>query len=84
MSNDIIKTVGVYCWNLLQALDRLLNALLAGTDKEYLSSRIYRYRLGNRFIWAAYMFLNWLDEDHCEKAYQDAQIGFDPKDAIWK
>lgn len=68
----------------MQALDRLANAILGGTDKEYISSRVYRYRDKNRIAGLAYAILNAIDEDHCESAYIDAQIGFDPDDAVWK
>lgn len=73
-----------YIWNVLQALDRLGNALLGGTDKEYISSRIYRYRDKNVAAKVAYHVLNTLEKDHCEKAYADALVGFDPNDAVFK
>lgn len=73
-----------YIWNILQALDRLGNALLGGTDKEYISSRVYRYRNTNRVAGVCYKVLNWIEQDHCEKAYADAQVGFDPNDAVLK
>ena len=72
-----------YVWNIAQALDRLLNAILGGTDKEFLSSRIYRYREKNKIAATLYVVLNTIDESHCEEAYLDAQVGFDPEDAIW-
>lgn len=73
-----------YIWNIVQALDRLANAVWGGTDKEYLSSRIYRYRNQNIVAGVLYRLLNTIEENHCEKAYADAQIGFDPEDAVWK
>ena len=71
-----------YIWNILQALDRLANTVLAGTDKEYLSSRIYRFRFKSIFIWWCYELLNAIEKDHCEKAFADCQIGMDVNDAV--
>ena len=68
----------------MQAFDRLLNTLLGGTDKEYLSSRIYRYRGKSIVAAMLYVVLNTIDKNHCETAYADAQVGFDPEDAVWK
>jgi len=79
-----MKIFARYLWNNLQAADRCLNALFGGTDKEYMSSRVYRYKDVNRVARAVYIFLNWVEKDHCEKAYADAQAGFDPEDAVWK
>jgi hypothetical protein len=76
--------VGKYFWNIVQAVDRMLNAIAGGTDKEYLSSRVYRYKDGNRIAGWVYVLLNWLEPNHCEQAYADAQIGFDPNDAVLK
>ena len=73
-----------YIWNLLQAFDRLVNALFGGTDKEYMSSRVYRYKDVNKVAYAVYKILNWIEKDHCEQAYADAQVGFNPNDAVWK
>jgi hypothetical protein len=73
-----------YIWNIVQAFDRLANAVLGGTDKEYISSRVYRYKDKNRIAAAAYYILNKLESNHCENAYLDAQIGFDPEDAVWR
>lgn len=78
MRNKLTKWI----WNIIQALDRLLNAVLFGTDKEYLSSRIYRYKDKNWYAMYLYRFLNYIDTDHCEKAYIDAQVGFDPQDDV--
>ena len=73
-----------YLWNNLQAIDRLLNTILGGTDKEYLSSRFYRYKDVTKTAMIFYRILNRLDKNHCEKSYEDAQKGFDPKDAVWR
>lgn len=73
-----------YIWNIVQALDRLLNAIFGGTDKEYMSSRVYRYKDVNRLAFCVYTLLNKIEPNHCEQAFQDAQIGFDPNDAVWK
>jgi hypothetical protein len=73
-----------YLWNIVQAFNRLFNAILAGTDKEYMSSRAFRYKDTNKVAGFAYKCLNSLEENHCEKAYEDCQKGFDPEDAAWK
>lgn len=73
-----------YLWNILQALDRLANTVFGGTDKEYISSRVYRYKDTNKVAFAVYRVLNSIEADHCEKAYADAQVGFDPEDAVLK
>lgn len=73
-----------YIWNLLQALDRLVNTIFAGTDKEYISSRVYRYKDDSQIAFLVYTFLNWIKANHCEEAYIDSQIGFDPNDDVWK
>lgn len=73
-----------YFSNLWQAADRLINALLGGTDKEFMSSRVYRYKDVNKVAYMAYRVLNWIEKDHCEKAYADCQVGMDPNDDVWK
>jgi hypothetical protein len=77
-----MKRVLRYVWNVLQALDRMGNALSGGTDKEYISSRVYRYKDRCKVALALYTVLNWIERRHCEEAYKDALIGFDPKDAV--
>lgn len=73
-----------YLWNILQALDRLLNAIFGGTDKEYMSSRVYRYKDKNSFAKLIYTILNTIEYLHCEKAYYDSQIGADFNDDVLK
>lgn len=73
-----------YAWNIVQAIDRLANAILGGTDKEYISSRAFRYKDEHIVALIAYKILNRIEANHCERAYLDAQIGFDPDDAVWK
>ena len=76
----------LYVWNIVQALDRLANALLGGTDKEYISSRVHRYKDVNRVALWTYKTLNWLEKDHCEQAYADCQVGadFSGNDEVWR
>lgn len=76
--------IGKYIWNNLQALDRMANAFFGGTDKEYISSRVYRYKDSNKIALFVYTVLNTLQDQHCEKAYADALIGYDPEDAVLK
>ena len=73
-----------YIWNVVQALNRLINSLWGGTDKEYMSSRILRYKDKNSVAKIMYFVLNKIETNHCEKAYLDCQKGFDPDDAVWK
>ena len=73
-----------YVWNIVQALNRLINTLFGGTDKEYMSSRIYRHKADNLVAGWCYQILNWIETDHCEKAYADCQIGMDINDEVWK
>lgn len=79
-----MRLLARYIWNNVQAFDRQLNALFGGTDKEYMSSRVYRYKDTNKVAYVAYRVLNWIEKDHCEQAYADAQEGFNPNDAVWK
>ena len=79
-----MDAVKQYLWNILWALDRLGNAILGGSSKEFISTRIYEYRLENRVAWWAYRFLDWLDPGHCERA---AHRDYDPdhtSDAVLK
>lgn len=75
-----------YLWNILQALDRLINAIFGGSDKEYMSSRVYRYKDINKVAKFCYVVLNKIDKDHCEKAFASDKVGFDPNasDEVWK
>lgn len=58
----------LYLMNILWALDRLLNTLLGGSSKEFVSTRIYNHRLENIFAWWCYEALNAIDTNHCELA----------------
>jgi hypothetical protein len=73
-----------YLWNILQALDRLVNTFFGGSDREYMSSRVYRYKDINKVAKLVYTILNWIEKDHCEKSYASDQKGFDVNDATWK
>lgn len=76
--------IGNYFWNIIQALDRLFNTFFGGSDKEYMSSRVYRYKDTNKAAYIIYRILNWIDKDHCEKAFAQDQSGFDPNDDVLK
>lgn len=58
-----------YVWNLLIALDQLLNTLLAGDPDETLSSRMGKYVQRGRGWLPCQLckLLDWLfkDKDHC-------------------
>jgi hypothetical protein len=65
-----LKTVKRYIWNILTALDQLLNAALAGDPDMTISGRAGRAiadgrcRLCRPFCWV----LHKLDKDHCARA----------------
>jgi len=61
--------------NILWAIDRLLNAFLGGSSKEFISTRIYNHRNESRIALFLYMVLNAIDENHCERA---AHRDYDP------
>ena len=64
-----------YLLNILWALDRLGNAVLGGSSKEFISTRIYNYRNRSVVAWCLYRLLNRIDPNHCEKA---AHRDYDP------
>lgn len=61
-----------YLWNLLVALDQLINALLGGDPDETLSSRMGKAVRANR-CWACKgicRLLHLIDKDHCQKTIE--------------
>lgn len=67
-----------YFWNLLIALDQLLNAVLLGDPDETVSSRAAkRCDQWHWFYLAA--FLEWLDPGHMRRAREDDE----GKDAVF-
>ncbi|WP_275098073.1 hypothetical protein [Sedimenticola hydrogenitrophicus] len=61
-----------YGWNLLIALDQLVNALLAGDPDETLSSRMGRAVRDGRCRGCYWICraLHRLDPDHCQKSIE--------------
>jgi hypothetical protein len=64
-----------YLLNILWALDRLGNALMGGSSKEFISTRIYNNRLYSTLAYCGYLVLNRIDPNHCERA---AHRDYDP------
>lgn len=59
---------GKYFWNLLVALDQLINALTGGDPDETVSSRAAKSKAkGHLFGCVLCKLLNKLDRNHCEK-----------------
>ena len=66
-----IPLLGRYAFNVLLAIDQLLNAILGGYPDESISARAYRQR-SNPFWQQVQLLIDLLffwDADHCEKAY---------------
>ncbi|WCD56178.1 hypothetical protein [Caulobacter phage KSC] len=64
-------TPGRYIWNLLIALDQLLNTLLAGNPDETLSSRAHKASLKGK-AWGCILckLLNFIDKNHCAESVE--------------
>ncbi len=76
-----MKRVCKYIWNILIALDQLLNALLGGDPDETISSRIGKALREGRagwFVRAIAWTLDKIDPHHCEDAIEEDE----GKDAI--
>lgn len=70
-----METLKQYFWNILWALDRLGNAILGGSSKMFISTRIYNHKDTSELCLFAYKILNWIDPWHCERA---AHRDYDP------
>lgn len=64
-------TPGRYVWNLLIALDQLLNTLLVGNPDETLSSRAYKASLKGK-AWGCILckLLDKIDKNHCAESVE--------------
>ena len=64
-----------YVWQVLIALDQLLNALLGGDADETVSSRAGKRR--HEATWAKWLcwFLDKLDPKHCQEAIEEDEGG---------
>lgn len=57
-----------YLWNLLIALDQLLNTILSGDPDETISSRACKAQSAGKWWGCALCrFLDLFERDHCEK-----------------
>ncbi len=65
-----MKWLGAYLWNLLIAVDQLLNTLAFGDPDETLSSRMGKRVHRCKLCRAACRLLHRFDPNHCEKAVE--------------
>lgn len=65
-----MKFIKLWFANVLLGIDVLGNAILGGDPYETISSRAGK----SDRMWACYLcrFLDWLQEDHCKKAVNNA------------
>lgn len=64
-----------YVWNILVALDQVLNVLLFGYPDETFSARVYRKAEAGQWFWRA---LRWIintlffwQDNHCRLSYEN-------------
>lgn len=69
-----------YIWNLVIALDQILNAALFGSPDETFSARVHRKAEAGKWCWKA---LRWVinqiffwQEDHCRQSF-DSEVAQD-------
>ena len=61
-----------YIWNILIAIDQLLNTILLGDPDETLSSRMgKRAKNGDKLGKIVCKFLDLFDKGHCEKSIEN-------------
>lgn len=65
-----MKWLGAYLWNLLIAVDQLLNTLAFGDPDETLSSRLGKASGRCALCRAICRLLNRIDARHCEKSIE--------------
>ena len=60
------------CFQILIAIDQLINTLFGGMADETLSSRAYRLELERGRSWARKLIdaLFWFDKSHCKESYE--------------
>lgn len=60
------------CFQILIAIDQLINTLFGGFADETLSSRAYRLELERGRTWSRKLIdtLLWFDKDHCKESYE--------------
>ena len=59
-----------YIWNILIALDQLVNALCFGSPDETISSRVGKIRHKNKGADVLCDVLDTIDENHCEESIE--------------
>lgn len=63
-----------YFWNVVIAVDQLVNAILGGDPDETISSRlgkvVARNADSNNLAWLICYMLDWIDPGHCQKAIE--------------
>jgi hypothetical protein len=71
----ILRWFGKGAFNVLVALDQLVNTIFGGDPDETISSRAGK--LNGTRLWATYLckFLNWLDPGHCVYAIEKDEGG---------
>lgn len=65
-----------YGWNLLIAMDQLLNTALFGHPDETFSARTHRKAQAGQWFWRALrrvinLLFRWESKDHCWEAYEN-------------
>lgn len=65
-----MKWLGAYLWNLLIAVDQLLNTMAFGDPDETLSSRLGKASGRCALCRAICRLLNRIDARHCEKSIE--------------
>lgn len=65
-----------YGWNILIAVDQLLNTALFGHPDETFSARTYRKALAGQWFWKALRWVvdlafRWESPEHCREAYEN-------------
>lgn len=60
------------CFQILIAIDQLINTLFGGMADETLSARAYRLELERGRSWARKLIdgILWFDKDHCKESYE--------------
>ena len=73
-----------YVFNVLIGFDLFVNTIFGGDPYQTISGRVYAYRNGNCIARLVYKFLDWLQPNHCESAYLEAEKGTNGSDAVLK
>ena len=74
------RRIKVYGWNLLIALDQLVNAALAGYPDETLSARTWRKARAGQWFWRGLRrvidgVFRWESKNHCAESYESEKSG---------